>query len=165
MYSMWNARDLRMLADAHAVTATTRESAPRLLDKLIVHVCNANCKPTLTTFTTLRAPRKHTVVQQHRERVMLMIGVLKSLARMWPLAQRGLTQVRMYAKEVLQRPMDVPIAQIPDQNGTDADIDDHHNGDFTQIDISWMDDLLQQPIQGLQNPDLLPPDDNFLNNL
>ena len=94
-------------------------------------------------------------ITQHRERVMLMIGVLKSLGRIWPLAQRGLTQVRTYAKEVLQRPVDTMAAPLPSEpimesqmngetNGEDT------NGDFAQIDISWMDDLLQQPI--LQQP-------------
>lgn len=107
-------------------------------------------------------------ITQHRERVMLMIGVLKSLGRMWPLAQRGLTQVRSYAKEVLQRPVDTmaaplstePIMEEPlngEANGEET------NGDFAQIDISWMDDLLQQPIHGLQpNPGPLPYD-SFLN--
>lgn len=86
-------------------------------------------------------------ITQHRERVMLMIGVLKSLGRIWPLAQRGLTQVRSYAKEVLQKPRNTSTAPLPNEvpninaNGGDP------NAGFSQIDISWMDDLLlhQQP--------------------
>ena len=107
-------------------------------------------------------------ITQHRERVMLMIGVLKSLGRIWPLAQRGLTQVRMYAKEVLQRPVDTFAAPLPsepimeepmngDTNGEET------NGDFAQIDISWMDDLLQQPIQGIQPTPTPLSYDSFLN--
>ncbi|KAF2485574.1 hypothetical protein BDY17DRAFT_315882 [Neohortaea acidophila] len=79
-------------------------------------------------------------ITQHRERVMLMIGVLKSLGRIWPLAQSGLTQVRSHAKEVLQRPLDTTAAGSLDPAGEEA-----ANGEFTQIDISWMDDLLQNP--------------------
>lgn len=107
-------------------------------------------------------------ITQHRERVMLMIGVLKSLGRMWPLAQRGLTQVRSYAKEVLQRPIDImsvpipsePILEEPMDGGTNGE---ETNGDFAQIDISWMDDLLQQPIHGLQPNQGSLPYDSFLN--
>ena len=79
-----------------------------------------------------------------------MIGVLKSLARIWPLAQRGLTQVRTYAKEVLQRPVDMAAAPLPIEETLDTSMDDEANGtngDFAPIDISWMDDLLQQPMQ------------------
>jgi hypothetical protein len=99
---------------------------------------------------------------------MLMIGVLKSLGRMWPLAQRGLTQVRMYAKEVLQRPVDMipaplpsePIIEEPTNGATNCE---DANGDFAQIDISWMDDLLQQPIHGLQQTPTPLSYDSFLN--
>ena len=112
-------------------------------------------------------------ITQHRERVMLMIGVLKSLARMWPLAQRGLTQVRTYAKEVLQRPMDTTYL-IPqaDVNSIEAELDEQHNHDFTQIDISWMNDMLQQPMQAVppmpsSMPSSMQPTgmcyDNFMN--
>ena len=89
-------------------------------------------------------------ITQHRERVMLMIGVLKSLGRIWPLAQRGLTQVRTYAKEVLQRPMDATDSPMPYEQPIDTRTPEEANGDFPQIDISWMDDLLQQPM--LQQP-------------
>lgn len=92
-------------------------------------------------------------ISQHRERVMLMIGVLKSLGRSWPLAQRGLSQVRTYAKEVLQRPVDMLAAPLPSEPlpemhmGEEPHGTNGTNGDFAQIDISWMDDLLQQPMQ------------------
>ena len=107
-------------------------------------------------------------ITQHRERVMLMIGVLKSLGRMWPLAQRGLTQVRMYAKEVLQRPVDTLPAPLPSEpimeEPTNGEMDgEETNGDFAQIDISWMDDLLQQPIHGLQPTPTSLTYDSFLN--
>lgn len=85
-------------------------------------------------------------ITQHRERVMLMIGVLKSLGRIWPLAQRGLTQVRMHAKEVLQRPLDTDRAPLPNSSTMEDLGGEDANADFTQIDISWMDDLLPNPI-------------------
>ncbi|KAK3705733.1 hypothetical protein LTR37_013176 [Vermiconidia calcicola] len=95
-------------------------------------------------------------ITQHRERVMLMIGVLKSLGRLWPLAQLGLSQVRTYAKEVLQRPIDTFAAPLPNETlvepPTTQKANGEMNGDFTQIDISWMDDLLQQPMGGIPGP-------------
>lgn len=102
-------------------------------------------------------------ITQHRERVMLMIGVLKSLGRMWPLAQRGLTQVRMYAKEVLQRPMDTNAAPLATDDAAEAETDTYSNGDFTQIDISWMDSLMENPIQNLQPTPTTLCYDSFLN--
>ena len=107
-------------------------------------------------------------ITQHRERVMLMIGVLKSLSRYWPLAQRGLTSVRMYAKEVLQRPVDTLAAPLPSEPLAEPPINgdangDEANGDFAQIDISWMDDLLQQPMQGISTSPTPLCYDNFLN--
>ena len=97
-----------------------------------------------------------------------MIGVLKALGRVWPLAQLGLTQVRMYAKEVLQRPADTMGAPLPSeplveppQNGDETN--GEPNGDFTQIDISWMDDLLQQPMPGLPPTGTPLSYDSFLN--
>lgn len=98
-------------------------------------------------------------ITQHRERVMLMIGVLKALGRVWPLAQIGLSQVRTYAKEVLQRPIDMmppplsnePMPGLPPEDGANGDA----NGEFNEIiSIDWMDDLLQQqPMQNLQPTD------------
>jgi hypothetical protein len=105
-------------------------------------------------------------ITQHRERVMLMIGVLKALGRVWPLAQLGLSQVRTYAKEVLQRPVDTMAAPLPSEPTieppTNGDTNGETQGDFTQIDISWMDDLLQQPMQPLQPTGTLTYD-SFLN--
>ena len=88
---------------------------------------------------------------------MLMIGVLKSLSRFWPLAQRGLTQVRMYAKEVLQRPMDSTAAPLPVETSADIRANEDDDADLTQIDISWMDDLLQQPMHGMQSMHSMQP--------
>ena len=101
-------------------------------------------------------------ITQHRERVMLMIGVLKSLARTWPMAQRGLTQVRTYAREVLQRPLDTTTTP-PGETGIEDEVNGDPNGDFTQIDISWMNDMLQQPLQSV--PSITTPlcYDSFLN--
>ncbi|KAK3051797.1 hypothetical protein LTR09_007097 [Extremus antarcticus] len=106
-------------------------------------------------------------ITQHRERVMLMIGVLKALGRVWPLAQLGLSQVRTYAKEVLQRPSDTMAAPLPSEPILATPLNGDTNGesqeDFTQIDISWMDDLLQQPTLGHQPPDGNLSYDAFMN--
>ena len=104
-------------------------------------------------------------ITQHRERVMLMIGVLKSLGRVWTLANRGLTQLRQYAKEILQRP--TACAAPNAQYNTAADFAEaieappatrngNPNGDSTHIDISWMDDLLQ-PLPPMQYWPVGPP--------
>ena len=92
-------------------------------------------------------------ITQHRERVMLMIGVLKSLGRTWSLAQQGLTQLRAAAKEVLQRPTDKSAAPVEEETLEELTANyETPEGDFSQIDISWMDDLLQQPMQAMQQP-------------
>ena len=99
-----------------------------------------------------------------------MIGVLKALGRVWPLAQLGLSQVRTYAKEVLQRPVDSMVAPLPNEpiieppKTEDASGDSHE--DFDPITISWMDELLQQPMPlqtGIQPGDTPVPYDTFLN--
>ena len=106
-------------------------------------------------------------ITQHRERVMLMIGVLKALGRVWPLAQLGLSQVRTYAKEVLQRPVDSMAAPLPNEPVVEPPETDDANGesneDFDQIDISWMDDLLQQPMSALPPAGTPLSYDTFLN--
>lgn len=102
-------------------------------------------------------------ITQHRERVMLMIGVLKSLGRIWPLAQMGLSQVRTYAKEVLQRPVDMLAAPLANEPIMEEPMKEDSIGDLTQIDISWMDDLLQQPMQAMQPTGTPLGYDTFLN--
>ena len=86
-------------------------------------------------------------ITQHRERVMLMIGVLKSLGRIWPLAHRGLSQVRTYAKEVLQRPVDMMAAPLANEAIMEEPTTEEPNGDFAQIDISWMVRIFRKNMQ------------------
>lgn len=150
-----------------AALRTTHEHTPLLATGLILgslvqlSICSLHASNCIT---------------QHRERVMLMIGVLKSLGRVWTLAHRGLTQLRQYAKEILQKPMDATAAHYTTNNFVEsieapATANGNTNGDFTHIDISWMDDLLQQPMQYWPPPSTAPPadhggppfDDSFFN--
>ncbi|KAI0689805.1 hypothetical protein C8T65DRAFT_588375, partial [Cerioporus squamosus] len=52
---MWQARDLKKIAVAHAVRVLSRDTAAALFDKLVDHTCSLRCPRTVAVFTTLRS--------------------------------------------------------------------------------------------------------------
>ncbi len=55
LYSMWQTRDLRKIADAHRIRLLQRETAATLFDKLCEHNCSRSCCHALAMFTTRRS--------------------------------------------------------------------------------------------------------------
>ncbi len=55
LYSMWQTRDLRNVAEAHHVGLLQRETAATLFQKLSEHDCNRACPHALAIFTTRRS--------------------------------------------------------------------------------------------------------------
>ncbi len=55
LYSMWQTRDLRKIAEAHRLRLLQRETAATLFDKLLQHTCGRACSHSIVWFTTRRS--------------------------------------------------------------------------------------------------------------
>ncbi len=67
LYSMWQTRDLRKVAEAHRMRLLQRETAATLFEKLSEHDCNRACPHALAIFTTRRSGvRTHEQISRAR---------------------------------------------------------------------------------------------------
>ncbi|KAL1306886.1 hypothetical protein AAFC00_005532 [Neodothiora populina] len=84
-------------------------------------------------------------MEQHRDRVTLIIGVLKSLSQHWPLASQVLQQIKRVGSEVLQVRSNTQATVPPESSAHDSGVDVSHCMD----DNSWIDLFVGQGLAGL----------------
>ncbi|RDW87813.1 hypothetical protein BP5796_03507 [Coleophoma crateriformis] len=137
----------------HAIKATEASKQLSNLAALRLPVQNHTpffiCGLVLSAVVQLSACSVHAgnCLEQHRDRVTLIIGVLKSLSRTWQFSQVVLQQIKKVAAEVFN--VGCSKSKEPQQAAT------HDSGIDTSVgdDTSWLDNL---DIQALQN--LMPFD-------
>jgi len=135
----------------HAVKATDASKELSNLAALRVPVQKHTpffvCGLVLSAIVQLSACSVHAChcMEQHRDRVALIIGILKSLSQHWTIASTVLQQVKKVGAEVLQvrstsRPNDIVVPESSRDSGVDVS---------TGIeDISWLDLFDSQGLTG-----------------
>jgi enoyl-[acyl-carrier-protein] reductase (NADH) len=83
-------------------------------------------------------------VQQHHDRVALMIGILKSLSISWPYAEVVLPQLKKVAAEVFFNRFE------EQENALSGRVD----GNSAELENSWLDALDIQVLQNIMNFDM-----------
>ncbi|KAF2430560.1 hypothetical protein EJ08DRAFT_588879 [Tothia fuscella] len=139
----------------HAIKAT--EASKQLTNLASLRLPVENHSPffinglALSGVVQLSACSLHTCdcFHQHRDRVLLILGVLKSMGRIWPFSQLVLQQVKKVAAKVfdifVQAPM--PLPQVSNSASTEqGEMSMGHSS-------SWLDTLDIQTLQGMMNFD------------
>ncbi|KAE9365831.1 hypothetical protein N431DRAFT_418679 [Stipitochalara longipes BDJ] len=105
-----------------------------------------SCGLVLGTVVQLSASILHgrVCVQQHHDRVALMIGILKSLSISWPYAEVVLPQLKKVAAEVF-------FSRSEHQENFSAV---RVEGDNAELENSWLDTLDIQMLQNIMNFDM-----------
>jgi hypothetical protein len=105
-----------------------------------------SCGLVLGTVVQLSACILHgsVCVQQHHDRVALMIGILKSLSISWPYAQVVLPQLKKVAAEVF-------FGRSEQQENALAE---RNNGTNAEVENSWLDALDIQILQNIMTFDM-----------
>ena len=101
-----------------------------------------SCALVLGTVVQLSACILHgaVCVQQHHDRVALMIGILKSLSISWPYAEVVLPQLKKVAAEVFFGRLEQENTLIEGNNRTNVEVEN-----------SWLDALDIQMLQNIMN--------------
>ncbi len=69
MFNAWRAGDLRALCGGHGVRVMSRDTAPGLYEKLLLHECSLRCSGSVFCFRRLAHPRTAAHVSKSRDRL------------------------------------------------------------------------------------------------
>jgi hypothetical protein len=85
--------------------------------------------------SAIHAKSSNVCLEQHRDRIQVMLGVLKSLGRHWSTADTVLRKLKKVAFLVFQKSRNdsslYSRQQVPDNSGVDTDL-------FTPMDSDWL---------------------------
>ncbi|RDL30689.1 uncharacterized protein BP5553_10034 [Venustampulla echinocandica] len=102
------------------------------------------CGLVSSAIVQLSASAKHGTycIEQHRDRVSLIIGVLRTLSKNWALAQAALHELKQVAGEVLQISPGLASESLQDDQSSAV-------GFHPVIDNSWLNSIDFEGVQGL----------------